>query len=171
MFEVKNDLDDLFKQLNPRHQVIQHIEGVLDDRIYIIFLKQCSDAEITPDIHLFGYENVLKENRYLAQHFPELSKQVWKIGRTGQGDEWFIDQQSLEVLFYAHDLGFSDHLNRHSFQSMNISFFQFLQFALLMREFEEHMDGAMIDAEFIQFKQAVHQIHPALFSNYPFYYQ
>ncbi|KAF1022220.1 MAG: hypothetical protein GAK29_03240 [Acinetobacter bereziniae] len=171
MFEVKNDLDDLFKRLNPRHQVIGSLKASFDDAIYMKFLKLCTDTEITPDIHLFGYENALKENQYLAQHFASLSRQVWMIGCTGQGDAWFLDQQSLELLFYDHNLGFADDLNRQSFQSMNIRFFQFLQFALLLQELEEYGDLSSTDDEFTQFQYAVMQIESKLFSSYPFNYQ
>ncbi|WP_353165644.1 hypothetical protein [Acinetobacter sp.] len=171
MFELQNNLDDLFKQLNPRRQIVQDVSFLPKDINYIKFLKTCTDSEITADIYLFGYENTVKENQYLALNFPELSRLVWTIGRSGQGDEWFLDRQSLEVLFYDHDLGFTDALNRHSLQSMQINFFQFLQFAVLLQEFENYMDESMTDNEFAQFEQAVKQIDIALFSNYPFNYQ
>ncbi|MEN8367639.1 hypothetical protein [Acinetobacter bereziniae] len=171
MFELQNNLDDIFKHLNPCRQIIPEVSSFPQDLNYVEFLKTCADTEITADIHLFGYEKALKENQYLAQNFPILSRQVWMIGRTGQGDEWFMDRQSFEMLFYDHDLGFTDALNFHSLQSMQINFFQFLQFALLLQECEEYIDRSITDNEFAQFEQAVKQIDSALFSNYPFNYQ
>ncbi|MDM1786579.1 hypothetical protein [Acinetobacter bereziniae] len=171
MFELQNNLDDIFKHLNPCRQIIPEVSSFPQDLNYVEFLKTCADTEITADIHLFGCEKALKENQYLAQNFPILSRQVWMIGRTGQGDEWFMDRQSFEILFYDHDLGFTDALNFYSLQSMQINFFQFLQFALLLQESEEYIDRSITDNEFAQFEQAVKQIDSALFSNYPFNYQ
>ncbi len=125
MFELQNNLDDIFKHLNPCRHIIPEVSSFPQDLNYVEFLKTCADTEITADIHLFGYEKALKENQYLAQNFPILSRQVWMIGRTGQGDEWFMDRQSFEILFYDHDLGFTDTLNFHSLQLMQINFFNF----------------------------------------------
>ena len=91
------------------------------------------------------------------------------IGRTGQGDEWFIDRKSLQILFYNNDLG--EYKSKFDFKNMQIDFTQFLQFCMLMKDFEQSLElYAFIESspEFIQFKHQIHSIHPDLVENYPF---
>ncbi|MFW1982765.1 hypothetical protein ACG94M_05465 [Acinetobacter guillouiae] len=92
MFELHTNFKQILKLFNPRTQLIHSTVTFLQDPYYLEFLGQCSDTEITPDIDLFGYETTIKENQYFAEHVENLSQQLWKIGRTGQGDEWFLDR-------------------------------------------------------------------------------
>jgi len=173
MFELHTNFKQILKLFNPRTQPIQSTVPFLQDPYYLEFLGQCSDTEITPDIDLFGYETTIKENQYFVEHVENLSQQLWKIGRTGQGDEWFLDRNSFDILFYDHDLGMDldENLKRDQFQSMQINFFQFLQFALLLQALEQHLDkNPLSKVELEQFQDTVNRIHPELFSRYPFDY-
>jgi len=173
MFELQTNFKQILKLFNPRTQPIQSTVTFLQDPYYLEFLRQCSDTEITPDIDLFGYETAIKENQYFTEYGENLSQQLWKIGRTGQGDEWFLDWNSFDILFYDHDLGMDldESLQRDQFQSMQINFCQFLQFALLLQVLEQHLDNNPLSTmELEKFKDAVNSIHPELFSRYPFDY-
>lgn len=173
MFELHTNFKQILNLFNLRTQPIQSIVPFLQVPYYLEFLGQCSDTEITPDIDLFGYETTIKENQYFAEHVENLSQQLWKIGRTGQGDEWFLDRNSFDILFYDHDLGMDldENLKRDQFQSMQINFFQFLQFALLLQALEQHSDkNPLSKVELEQFQDTVNRIHPELFSRYPFDY-
>jgi hypothetical protein len=70
----------------------------LDDN-YLSFIGKFKEIKITPDIIIFGYETALKENQYLHENYPEISEKVWIIGRTGQGDEWFIGKEKIISCF------------------------------------------------------------------------
>lgn len=70
----------------------------LDDN-YLSFLGEFREIEITPDIIIFGYETALKENRHLHENYSEISEKAWVIGRTGQGDEWFLDKSKIIFCF------------------------------------------------------------------------
>ncbi len=166
MCELQTNFKQILKLFNPRTQPIQSTVTFLQDPYYLEFLGQCSDTEITPDIDLFGYETTIKENQYFAEHVENLSQQLWKIGCTGQGDEWFLDRNSFDILFYDHDLGMDldENLKRDQFQSMQINFFQFLQFALLLQALEQHLDkNPLFKVELEQFQDTVNRIHPELF--------
>lgn len=94
---------------------------------YLSFLGEFKEIEITPDIIIFGYEAALKENQYLHENYPEISEKVWIIGRTGQGDEWFIGKEKNNILFYDHNQG--EYLNINQFIDMRITFEDFLKMA------------------------------------------
>ncbi len=169
MYSIENDVHQILKQLKQRTQTIKLTEDVPQDLIYMTFLNQCADTEITPDIVMLGFEHSCKENKYLAQHYPEIAKHAWMITETGQGDTWFLDRTSLSVLFYDHDLG--EYEAPEQFESMQINFAQFLQFAWLLRALEHRIDETECTAsEFACFENSVNQIHPLLFENYPFHY-
>ena len=169
MFSLENDVHQILNQLQQRIQTIKLTEDVPQDLIYMTFLNQCADTEITPDIVMLGFERSYNENKYLAQHYPEIAKQVWMIAETGQGDTWFLDRNSLDVLFYDHDQG--EYETREQFESMKINFAQFLQFAWLLRALEHRMDETECTIlEFACFENVVNQINPQLFENYPFHY-
>lgn len=169
MFEIQNDLDQIFKSLKPQQGMVEITGNIPQDLVYLKYLTECDDNEITPDHQILGYDLAVKENLYLTTHFRLLSEQVWMIGRTGQGDEWFIDRKTLQILFYDHDLG--EYKSKFDFKNMQIDFTQFLQFCMLMKDFEQRLElYTFIESspEFIQFKQRIHSIHPDLVENYPF---
>ncbi|WP_110982648.1 SMI1/KNR4 family protein, partial [Acinetobacter baumannii] len=88
------------------------------DGNYLSFLGKFKEIEITPDIIIFGYETALKENQYLHENYPEISEKAWIVGRTGQGDEWFIGKEKNNILFYDHNQG--EYLNINQFIDMRI---------------------------------------------------
>lgn len=172
MYSIENDVHQILKQLKQRTQTIKLTEDVPQDLIYMTFLNQCADTEITPDIVMLGFEHSCKENKYLAQHYPEITKQVWMIAETGQGDTWFLDRTSLEVLFYDHDQG--EYEAPEQFESMKINFAQFLQFAWLLRDHERLLDQydqrkqVLSEQEYADLIQNIQCIHPDLLDNFPF---
>ncbi len=169
MFEIEHQQYQIFQKFRQRKNACKIVIDLPKDKTYSAFLEYCIDTEITPDLIFFGYETAIKENQYLAQHFPKFFAYFWMIGRTGQGDEWFLDRQTCEVLFYDHNQG--EYQDRNQFKSMKISFFQFLQFALLLKELETRIDeNACTALEFTCFNHAVNMIHPELFEHYPFNY-
>lgn len=169
MFEIEHHQYQLFQNFRQRKNACKIVIDLPKDKTYSAFLEYCIDTEITPDLIFFGYETAIKENQYLAQHFPEFFTYFWMIGRTGQGDEWFLDRQTNEVLFYDHDQG--EYSDRNQFKLMHINFFQFLQFALLVKELEVRMEeNESTASELACFNYAVNKIHPKLFECYPFHY-
>jgi hypothetical protein len=130
------------------------------DPAYLHFLQHHEGIEITPDIDLFGYETALNENRYLSTHHADTAAQYWLIGRSGQGDEWLLDQQSAHIFFYDHNNG-----EYTGLLSMQITFATFLELAFLYRQLEE--DAAPDESAF---KASVNQLSPALYERYPYNY-
>ncbi|GLG82381.1 hypothetical protein ACSO1_09030 [Acinetobacter calcoaceticus] len=105
---------------------------------YLSFLGKFKEIEITPDIIIFGYETALKENQYLHENYSEISEKVWIIGRTGQGDEWFVNKIKNNILFYDHNQG--EYLNINQFLDMKINFENFLKMAFSYQQLEEKLD-------------------------------
>ncbi len=137
---------------------------------YLSFLGKFKEIEITPDIIIFGYETVLKENQYLHENYPEISEKVWIIGRTGQGDEWFVNKTKNNILFYDHNQG--EYLNINQFLDMKINFENFLKMAFSYQQLEEELDmhEELNEVEQDQFKKLVNSINDGLYERYPFKY-
>jgi len=141
----------------------------LDDN-YLSFLGKFKEIEITPDIIIFGYETTLKENQYLHENYPEISEKAWVIGRTGQGDEWFLDKSKNSILFYDHNQG--EYLHANQFLDMKINFENFLKMAFSYQKLEEELDihEKLNEIEQDQFKNLVNSINEGLYEIYPFKY-
>lgn len=137
---------------------------------YLSFLGKFKEIEITPDIIIFGYETALKENQYLHENYPEISEKVWIIGRTGQGDEWFVNKTKNNILFYDHNQG--EYLNINQFLDMKINFENFLKMAFSYQQLEEEVDmhEELNEVEQDQFKKLVNSINDGLYERYPFKY-
>lgn len=137
---------------------------------YLSFLGKFREKEITPDIIIFGYEKVLKKNHYLHENYPEISEKVWIIGRTGQGDEWFISKTKNNILFYDHNQG--EYLNINQFLDMKINFENFLKMAFSYQKLEAEldMDEELNEVEQDKFKKLVNSINEGLYERYPFKY-
>jgi hypothetical protein len=137
---------------------------------YLSFLGKFKEIEITPDIIIFGYEIALKENQYLHENYPEISEKVWIIGRTGQGDEWFVNKTKNNILFYDHNQG--EYLNINQFLDMKINFENFLKMAFSYQQLEEELDmhEELNEVEQDQFKKLVNSINDGLYERYPFKY-
>lgn len=137
---------------------------------YLSFLGKFKEIEITPDIIIFGYETALKENQYLHENYPEISEKVWIIGRTGQGDEWFVNKTKNNILFYDHNQG--EYLNINQFLDMKINFENFLKMAFSYQQLEGKLDmhEELNEFEQDQFKKLVNSINDGLYERYPFKY-
>lgn len=144
------------------------------DEFYLSFLSKYMGIEITPDIDILGYEDALKENRYLDTNYPDISKILWAIGRTGQGDEWFMNRNTGHILFYDHNQG--EYSNIERFINFDISFLEFLQMAFLFQDLENLLDRLELEGQEINeseindFKNAINSIHFNLYELYPFNY-
>lgn len=142
----------------------------LSDDFYTSYLFNYGGLEITPDIIIFSYEEALKENKYLTTNHPVIGEKFWMIGRTGQGDEWFIDKQSNSILFYDHNLG--NYSGEEQFSNLGTSFLEFLQLAFLYQSLESLLDEKEMLNELEQenFILAINSIAPNLYESYPFNY-
>ena len=140
------------------------------DKLYLSFILTYESAEIIPDIEIFGYEETLRENSYLETNFPNINKIVWMIGRTGQGDEWFINKENNTVLFHDHNQG--EYSDIKQFIDFKISFFEFLQLAFLYQELENLLDEQeeIHEKEIACFIEIINSIHSNLYEIYPFKY-
>lgn len=162
---------EIFERLDKRKSPIKRLDKLPPlDKPYQSFLSTYEGMEITPDLIIFGYEEALGENRYLESDYPDISKKLWIIGSTGQGDNWLIDREDGRVLFYDHNQG--EYSGMEQFVRLHISFMEFLQMAFLYRDLEEALDEkeSLDQAEMENFRKAVNEIHAALFKTYPFNY-
>ena len=103
-------------------------------------------------------------------NYDNISKKVWIIGTSGQGDEWFINRENNLILFYDHNQG--EYSNISQFKCLNISFCSFLQMAFLYQDLEKLLNKQnSIDKPLIDdFINEVNSIHPYLYTTYPYKY-
>ncbi|QUB42363.1 SMI1/KNR4 family protein [Porphyromonas sp. oral taxon 275] len=158
---------EILVRLSKRREKIKNLCKIpISDVFYLSFISTYEGIEITPDIDILGYEQSLIENRLLNSTCTS----VWLIGRTGQGDEWFIDRESNCVLFFDHNQG--EHSSNDCFVNLKISFFQFLQLAFLYQALEKSIEKQEVlnDNVIKVFIDTVNSIAPNLYSLYPFAY-
>ena len=158
---------EILARLSKRREKIKNLCKIpISDVFYLSFISTYEGVEIIPDIDILGYEQSLIENRLLNSTCTS----TWLIGRTGQGDEWFIDKESNCVLFFDHNQG--EHSSNDYFVNLKISFFQFLQLSFLYQALEESMEKQeVLDNNIIKtFVHTVNSIAPNLYSLYPFVY-
>jgi len=164
--------EEILDRLERKERSITHLDKLSYlNAFYLRFLANYKGLEITPDIVIFGYEEALEENRYLADIFPDISAVLWKIGRTGQGDEWFMHKEDGNMLFYNHDEG--EYSSAINFQNLKISFFNFLQMAFLYQDLENLLnenDDEIEESDKVDFKERINAIQPGLYQLYPFQY-
>lgn len=138
MFEKRN-VPLIFEEFQERTTKIKDLNKVpVSDPVYLKFLSEYKGLEITPDIEIFSYEDALNENKYIEKNYPALYDKIWMIGRSGQGDEWFIHVEKSTILFYDHNKG--EYSSIDDFLDFQINFLVFLQAAFLYRELEEQLD-------------------------------
>ena len=158
---------EILVRLSKRRGKIKNLCKIpISDAFYLSFISSYEGIEIIPDIDVLGYEQSLIENRLLNSTCTS----VWLIGRTGQGDEWFIDKESNCILFFDHNQG--EHSSNDCFVNLKISFFQFLQLAFLYQALEESIEKQEVlnDNVIKAFIDTVNSIAPNLYSLYPFVY-
>ena len=142
----------------------------LDD-FYVFFLTKYEGLEITPDIVIFSYEQVLKENLNLECNYPGIATDLWMIGTNGQGNEWFISKANGTIWFYDHDHG--EYIDLQFFIDFKISFLEFLQLAFLYRDLENLLDEQneeINERQIADFKKEINSIKSDLYELYPFQY-
>lgn len=84
MFEQRS-FQQLFPEFSSRVSPVKNADKIgLNDPFYLDYILNYEGLEIIPDIRLLGYEEVLRENKYLAANYSQLADQVWMIGRSGQ---------------------------------------------------------------------------------------
>ena len=136
------------------------------DEPYRAFLHHYQGVEIIPDIELFDYERALRENAYVERHFALVAQHFWMMGRSGQGDEWFLDDTCREVWFYDYDQG---EYTLDGFVSMGVGIVDFVQAAFLFRALEDCLDnGDELSAR--QMYQQLQARYPELCTRYPYHY-
>ncbi len=170
MFE-KLTAEEILEKFQERKSILKNISALPKlDKFYISFLSKYQGLEITPDILIFDYEEALKENKYLTNNYPTISNKLWMVGRTGQGDEWFLDKERNTIYFYDHNLG--EYVNEAQFLNLGISFLSFLQMAYLYQSLEDLLDeNEMLDeSEQHNFITIINSIAPNLYERYPFKY-
>ena len=162
---------DVLERMEQRKVEHRNLDKLpLLDKFYLSFVSKYKGIEITPDIEVFGYEKTLCENRYLAANYDNISKKVWMVGTSGQGDEWFINRENNFMLFYDHDQG--EYSNICQFTCLNISFCSFLQMAFLYQDLEKLLDkqGPVDKILKDNFIKEINSIHPDLYTIYPYKY-
>ncbi|MEJ2880559.1 hypothetical protein [Pedobacter sp. GR22-6] len=171
MFE-KLPPTEILNQIPKRNAPLKNLRKLPElDPAYLNFLAMHEGLEITPDLKLSSYEAALTENRVLALQSPKIAGTLWLIGRTGQGDEWFIDKNNGHILFFDHEQG--EYANLSQFKDLGISFMEFLQMGFLYQELEILMDenDDQLNKAYIEaFQAAINSIHPELADLYPFSY-
>lgn len=158
---------EILARLSKRREKIKNLSKIpISDVFYLSFISTYEGIEIIPDIEILGYEQSLIENRSLNSTCAS----AWLIGRTGQGDEWFINKESNCVLFFDHNQG--EHSSSDCFINLKISFFQFLQLAFLYQALEESIEKQEVlnNNAIKTFIYTVNSIAPNLYSLYPFVY-
>ncbi|RZK51788.1 MAG: SMI1/KNR4 family protein [Pedobacter sp.] len=163
--------EEILKKFQARKSILKNIDNLPKlDTFYISFLSNYQGLEITPDILIFGYEEAQKENKYLSNNHPNINNKFWMVGKTGQGDEWFLHKELNIIFFYDHNLG--EYVNETQFLNLGISFLSFLQMAYLYQSLEELLDEkeSLSEIEQDNFKSAVNSITPNLYELYPFKY-
>lgn len=168
MFEQRS-LQQLFNDFTSRKSPVKNVDKIgLNDPFYLDYILNYEGLEIIPDIRLFSYEEVLRENKYLAANYPQLADQVWTIGTSGQGDGWFVERNMKNVLFYDHDLG--EYESVLSFLNFSISFSEFIQAAFMLRELEIKLYEEEVEAGTVEhvFKKSMTGINSNFMDLYPY---
>lgn len=164
---VKKDVEELFGVFKGRKIRVSENETGVNDSYYKRYILGYEGIEITPDVELFSYEEALIENHYVAENYPDLYLNVWMIGRSGQGDGWFLNRKSGLILFFDHDRG--EYENMTDLLDFKLSFSEFIQCAFLLQELEALLDEGKTDEELGgAVKAGLDSINPLIFELYPY---
>lgn len=167
---IKNDYNKVLLSLEPRVNKIKNLTKVkLFDEDYKSFLSDYNEAEFTADIFIFNYERSINENYYIQKNYHHIAELVWMVGRSGQGDEWFIDKRTSNVLFYDHNLG--EYQDRSNYVDLNIDFKNFVVLSDLFRQLELLLeDREVSESEKKEFVKQINSISSNLYEIYPYKY-
>ena len=171
MFDKVFEIDEIKEIFIQRKSALKNFNKItVNDDFYLSFLSEFQTTEFTADIIIFGYEEAIKENKYVEEINPFISENFWMIGRTGQGDEWFIDKVKGGISFYDHNQG--DYADISQFQKINIDFTDFVKMAFLFRELESELDREENISHENQekFINQINSIKKGLYELYPFKY-
>ena len=92
------DPNELFSSLEQLDPAIKNKAKIPDiDATYTEFIHRYEGVSLTPDIVLYGYQKVLEWNR--RARGDGLPEDLWLIGQSGQGDEWFLSARTKTVFF------------------------------------------------------------------------
>lgn len=169
MFSI-TPTQQIFETFNQRLTVIKKLSGIpLRDVQYLTFLAQYEQTELSGDIQLFNYEQALKENAYLQAYYPRAATEVWMIGRSGQGDEWYLGKTSARLLHYDHDKEAGR--EKSALLDFDLSFTQFVQAGLVIQQLETYLDKN-ISEQLLgpEYKKALATIDPNFYDLYPYRY-
>lgn len=166
---IKNDYTKALSNLEIRNNKIKNTAKIeLSNDDYKNFIGNYTEIEFTADIIIFDYDTSINENRYLQQNYCTFAELVWMIGRSGQGDEWFIDKKSKNILFYDHNLGEYSYKN---LINLNIDFKKFIILSDLYRQLELILENNDIsELEQNEFIKQVNSIGSNLYEIYPYKY-
>jgi hypothetical protein len=170
MFQHRS-LQQLFSEFSSRKSPVKNSDKIgLNDPLYIDYIMNYEGLEIIPDIRLLGYEEVLRENKYLVANYPQLADQVWIIGTSGQGDGWFVERNRKNVLFYDHNLG--EYESVLPFRDFGISFSEFIQAAFILRELETKLYDEEVEPGIVEhvFKKSMSGVSGTFMELYPYCY-
>ncbi|EWH11466.1 hypothetical protein KLA_15755 [Cellulophaga geojensis KL-A] len=165
MFTIP-DFNTITEEFERRNNIIKkHDKIPIKDPLYLEFICTYKSIELNADIELFEYDLCLRENKYIKENYNALSDKVWIIGRSGQGDEWFIDIKNNQILFYDHNKG---EYERSLFANLEIDFVRFIQMGTVIKQMEKYIEeGEEVTEEYIKI---MNTISPNLFNKYPYKY-
>lgn len=163
-------LAELFDSFAKRNNEVKSLTKVpISDETYLLFISKYKSSEIVPDIVLLDFESSLRDNKYMSDNYSEISKSFWKIGDSGQGDEWFISVQTERIFFYDHNQGEYEKVSQ--FDNFKITFYEFLQMAFLIREIEFLLlKRNPTDKDIQEFISQMNSISTDLYYKYPYKY-
>lgn len=90
-----NELFNFLEKLDPVIKDKGRIPQI--DKKYTEFIHQFKEVSITPDIVLYGYQKAIEWNKRASDN--NLPQNLWLIGQSGQGDEWFLNEQPKPYSF------------------------------------------------------------------------
>jgi hypothetical protein len=170
MFKLRQ-FKELIALFDKRKNVIKNTDKILiNDTDYLAFISNYEGLNITPDIQLFGFDQTINANKYIAENFKDIAKSQWILARTGQGDEWFLNKQTQKIVFYDHNQG--EYKNLNDFLELDINFSQFIQMAFLLKDLEQHLDAEIEKPQTLKhiFQQEMNIIQVDLYEKYPYQY-
>lgn len=116
---------------------------------------QIKTTELSSDCILYNSVEAINEtNEFDADTY-------WCFGGDGQGNRWLFDKVGF-VFYYDHDYD-------EGFDSIEITFEQWLQMANLCQQIDESIDNDSFNKDDEKvFNETLNQIHPNLTENFPY---